>query len=724
MTTRSAACLEVLALPVLVTAIAASSFAQAPSAPAVPTPSVPVIGVDVEVVQVDAVVTDKSGRYVTDLTAGDFEIVEDGRKQAITNFSYIDLEAPLRAELPPAPMPTSSPLRPLRPEQVRRTMVIVLDDWSLGFEDYLRVRRMLGTFVDEQMQPGDLVSIVRADGGVLQPFTADKRLLRAVIERGKIRLRDRRLLARAETAPSAETGAIPQSGGAAAAALAQKSRRLTTFVMSEEQQIGFFETLPVLRTLDAVVSSLRYMPGRKAVVFLSSGKVPFDRAGDSSPVRERTQEVVGLANRYSVVFYALDTGGLRPLGINADSETTAEKLEPGNTLGGHAAFLQMRTVAADLSKDTGGLMFEDANELVEAMGKVVQDQKGYYLIGYAPDASASSAKRDAAREHRVGVKVKRSGLRLRSRRAFFSPYAAADATPRVTQLADATASLFTITDVPLRLTTLFNADAARGSYVHSLVHLDARRLTFVDWPDGQRKADIQTLILLLDSAGKVVDQATRSDALFFRSEAFEQVQRGGLVYALDVPVKKPGVYQVRVAARDVRTGRLGSGSDVVEIPDLREGRLGLSGIVMSAADQTRPANLGAEASGGTTAVDPSGTPAVRRFRPGARVAYALAIYNARTDGVSGQPDIDTRVSLYRDAERVASLPPAAVKVSGEGDRRDVATAGIVRLSEDMEPGFYTLVVTATDHLADKKGASAVQWIDFEVAASEGLPAAP
>src|SRR5687768_4766825 len=47
-----------------------------------------VVRITTTLVQLDAVVT-KDGKQVTDLTADDFEISEDGRPQTITHFSYI-----------------------------------------------------------------------------------------------------------------------------------------------------------------------------------------------------------------------------------------------------------------------------------------------------------------------------------------------------------------------------------------------------------------------------------------------------------------------------------------------------------------------------------------------------------------------------------------------------------------------------------------------------------
>src|SRR5690242_4379791 len=47
-----------------------------------------VVKIRTNLVQVDAVVT-RDGKVVTNLTPDDFEIYEDGKRQAITNFAFI-----------------------------------------------------------------------------------------------------------------------------------------------------------------------------------------------------------------------------------------------------------------------------------------------------------------------------------------------------------------------------------------------------------------------------------------------------------------------------------------------------------------------------------------------------------------------------------------------------------------------------------------------------------
>ncbi|HYO91819.1 MAG TPA: VWA domain-containing protein, partial [Pyrinomonadaceae bacterium] len=129
-----------------------------------------VVRITTNLVQIDAVVTDKKGLQVTDLKAEDFEITEDGRPQQISNLSYVSTPVPPAAP-PEAPAVVDKnappvPPVPLKPEQVRRTMALVVDDLGLSFESVHYVRRALRKYVDEQMQPGDMVAIIRTGGGI------------------------------------------------------------------------------------------------------------------------------------------------------------------------------------------------------------------------------------------------------------------------------------------------------------------------------------------------------------------------------------------------------------------------------------------------------------------------------------------------------------------------------------------------------------------------------
>jgi hypothetical protein len=91
-----------------------------------------VVRITTNLVQVDAVITDKSGKLITDLKPEELQLFEDNRAQKITHFYYIAADTT-------ADPPTSKsivvgdnkmlgvPPDRLRPEDVRRTIALVVD---------------------------------------------------------------------------------------------------------------------------------------------------------------------------------------------------------------------------------------------------------------------------------------------------------------------------------------------------------------------------------------------------------------------------------------------------------------------------------------------------------------------------------------------------------------------------------------------------------------------
>jgi VWFA-related protein len=146
------------------------------------------IKVDVDEVRLDAVVVDGKGKQITDLTADDFEVYQDRKKQPITSCKYISLDSPDSRkpagpsrgfrESPPGPVPM-----PER-EDVRRTIVFLINDICTPFEAIEFARMSPRKYVKEQVQEGDLVSIVsmRRGNALFQSFTMDKQELLLRIE--------------------------------------------------------------------------------------------------------------------------------------------------------------------------------------------------------------------------------------------------------------------------------------------------------------------------------------------------------------------------------------------------------------------------------------------------------------------------------------------------------------------------------------------------------------
>ena len=150
------------------------------------------------------------------------------------------------------------------------------------------------------------------------------------------------------------------------------------------------------RALRSVLASLEELPGRKALVLVSESLALEDEEGRRSPDLVGTlSQAVEAANAASVVLYVVDPGGLR-------ADVPSWVLD------------RRRAGLANLARETGGLLVSETNDLTDAMRTVVEDQGGYYLVGYAAiDGSEPTAGR--ARHRRITVDLTRPNLRVRVR---------------------------------------------------------------------------------------------------------------------------------------------------------------------------------------------------------------------------------------------------------------------------------------------------------------------
>ncbi|HKP37491.1 MAG TPA: VWA domain-containing protein [Pyrinomonadaceae bacterium] len=674
-----------------------------------------VVRITTNLVQVDAVVTDKNGSPVTDLKPEEVEIYEDGREQKITNFSFNLLDT-AKTETPaptprdknaaPVPLPPSQ----LKPEDVRRTIAVVVDDLGLSFESTYYVRRALKKFVDEQMQPGDLVAVFRTSGGVgaLQQFTADKRQLYAAIERLKY----------VSTGRSGLTPIAPLN------ALTSKEEEMDSEAVENLNQ--FRDDMYAVGTLGSVsyvVRGLKELPGRKSVLLISEG---FRISSLDDPTRtlrtkERLQRLVDEAGRASVVIYTINAMGLQPLGFTAQDDTSGmSSSQIGQVLSDRSTKVFETQEGLDsLAKQTGGLAIKNSNDLSRGIRRVIEDQKGYYLIGYRPSEETFSNRSARRLFHHLSLKIKRPGkFNVRMRNGFYGVTDEASAKPRtmVQQMVHALTSPFGASGVHLQLTSLFANDANIGSFMRSILQIDPRDLTFTDEPGGFHKSVFDVLAITFGDSGVPIDQLGKTYTLQMSDADYKRTLREGLVYYVTVPIKKAGAYQLRVALRDTTTERIGSASQFIEAPDLKKNRLALSGIVLR-GDERNQTSATAKAPGENEGVESGSAEAsagVRRFKRGMVLTYAFFIYNARPDKATARPQLVTQVRLFRDGKEVFTGRENPYSIDDQTDMKRLAASGAIQLGGEMVPGEYILQVVVTDLLAGKKNRTTTQWMDFQI----------
>ncbi|MBC7933116.1 MAG: VWA domain-containing protein, partial [Rubrivivax sp.] len=486
-----------------------------------------------------------------------------------------------------------------------------------------------------------------------------------------------------------------------------------------------------LGALNFVVRGLKELPGRKSVVLLSDSLPIFRKDGRSDRVLESLRRLVDLANRASVRVYSMDARGLATLNSTAEdnlsSLNTTSAINQSND-DRRAGYFESQNGLSYLAAETGGLFIHNTNDVAEGVREVLEDQKGFYLIGYQPDADTFGREGGNLRFHRLEVKVKRAGLSVRTRNGFYG-VPEEEAIParrtRGEQLYGAIVSPFFSGGVHVRLTSLFVNDAS-GSFMRSLLHINAKDLSFAEQPDGSFKADIDVLAVTFGDMGQTIDSVDRTDTVSVEASGYEKVLRSGFDYIVNVPIAKPGAYQLRMAVRDAATQRVGSASQFIEVPNLGEGRLTLSGLVLSgndlpAATQGPVAPDAAAPQGKSEGVgavkasaqhDPQSSPAVRRLRRGSELFYNFAVYNARLDGTPKQTRLTVQARLFRDGREI--FAGRQMPVANQSDPKRVLAGGRMSLSPNAAPGEYVLQVVATDAPEGARPRVATQWIDFEI----------
>lgn len=680
-----------------------------------------VVRITTNLIQVDAVVLDSKGKRVTDLRPDEVEMIEDGKTQKITNFSYVSLgptatkqERSTTKAVDVAPAP---PVR-LRPEQVRRTIALMVDDLGLSFESVNRVRSALKKFVDEQMQPEDLVAVLRTGGGMgaLQQFTSDKRLLHAAIDRVRWNPNGRATIspfAPLESGPAGSTSVGPPQPG-----------DVTEDLNQFRQDVYAVGTLGAL---SYVVRGLTELPGRKSVVLFSDGIQIFS-SGDpygSQRILTALRHLTDLANRASVVIYTMDARGLQYLGLTAQDSTSGMSTEQveQQLSDRRFNFFESQSGLHYLAVRTGGIPIRNTNDVNGAIKQVLADQEGFYLIGYQPDASTFSPVRGRTQFHQISLKVKRPGkYTVRMRNGFYGVteerLKAAVATPQQ-QLVNALISPFGASGVQLRLTSLFINDQKIGSAMQSFLHVNANDIDFEQQPDGSFKAVFDLMALAFGDNGLIVEQFNYTQTLGIKKEDFARLQKNGFTYTVIVPIKKAGAYQFRTALRDRASGRVGAASQFIEVPDIKKDRLMVSGIVMKGMTlESYLKNAGASVDDKTNesvAVEnlPNASPAVRQFRNGLALAYAFSVYNAQIDKTTGRPKLKVQVRVFRNGEELFKGKQFDFDPGDQADMKRLIVNGGIQLGSNMAPGEYVLQVIATD-VVKAKPRVASQWLDFEI----------
>ena len=687
------------------------------------------IKVDVNLMQVDVTVLDKSGRHVEGLTAADFQVFRDGKLQAIKNVLYVsrplvappDLPAQSNSTAPSALLTASLPTRQLQAKDVRRTIAVLIDDLSINAGNLQAVREALRLFVQEQVQPGDLVAVYLSSGGLglFEQFTTDKRAILASIDRMRYRsINGVDSLAPISSNPQEE------DPDPTIAKMAVEARLQEEVMMAKRQDIL---TAGMLSTAGFIVRGLQELPGRKSLVLFSESIQLADAPkvlnnslattlspGGMGDVRDHTikaiRSLVDLANKSGVTFYTVDPRGLQPLAATAADQMSGN---PRNARGRiqqrEMDFSSSQDGMATLAEETGGLFFHNTNDLGRAMTGAANDQDGYYLIAFSlNETTMAKARKDDGKIHKLSIKVRKPGLNVRYRKSFMG---APDSQPVVQKdpMISAMQSPFRALEIPVKLTPLYMDDGKGGSMIRAFLSVDPSHLQFTDDPAAAddkdqspwKKAVADQMLVLYDQRGVAVESLSQTHTIRLRRTAMENAMKNGVIQIFDVPVKQPGPHQLRAAMMDMATKKTGSSSQFVFVPNLKNKQLAMSDVgVLTEAFLEAKSN--------------TGSPGSRMFHGGDKLIYTAYIYNAKAMKEGDKSNLESQVILYREGKVVFTGSRTPYQPSGFVEGKPLTISGSLKLAEKIAPGEYIVQVAIRDLEAPKKHQFAVRTAEFDV----------
>jgi VWFA-related protein len=343
-------------------------------------------------------------------------------------------------------------------------------------------------------------------------------------------------------------------------------------VLSRAREIGVQtgpSTEDTLRMLEGLMRTMAQLPGRKLVFMISDGFLLTDRRF-ASP--EKIRRITDLAGRAGVVIYTFDARGL----VNTGTDATTGFMD----VTGMLAMSSIGELSASqdgmnaLARDTGGTPFRGTNvPMAELVKNVLAETSIYYLLAWQPQAEEERSRRFKKIEIAV---VGHPDLTVRVRNGYYmtAPVALArvgrrSKDPVKAREEDIRAmidSALPQQDIPTRLGITVIPVLTNSSRLTASILIDRNALSFTGQPPAIG-ADMDIGAIFYDKKGKPMDSFVgKVRVLPLTAEANER-ERAGVIYVYDTWLA-PGLYQVRVAVRDIASGRVGTATQWVQVNKL------------------------------------------------------------------------------------------------------------------------------------------------------------
>jgi len=511
--------------------------------------------VRVDAVAIDASVTDAAGNPVTNLTADDFEILEDKKPQTITSFTVVNIPAE-RLERPQFAGRAIEPDVQTNQQPEGRLYVFVLDE--VAPDQALRTRRFLRRFIEQYFGANDVAAVSflgRARAASAQSLTSNPRLLLESID--------------------SFTGGFP-SAPAANPQIPGGRPPDTLAGPDPEATMAARNSMDALKKISEAVAAIK---GRRKMLLLFSESLRVDmqkvvdyRGGTLSLAEEDAHKAITAATRNNVTIYPIDPRGLTPDGGLGEDESAPTV----DSIGRMETSQGMRALGAV----TGGFSVVNSNSFDAAFSRIVRENSSYYVMGY----SSTNDRRDG-RYRRLQVRVRRPGLQVRARAGYLGPLGREPVpvepkrtTPLTPSVMSAVNSAVATNGIPLRVFAAPFKSAQGEASVAMALEIDGSALTLVD-RNGAMTGVVEVSYLATDAQNKIHPGEYQIGDISLKPDSYDRFKRDGLRVLAEMRLPR-GRFQIRVAVGD-RTGKSGSVVYDVDVPDFARGPLTMSGVAIT-----------------------------------------------------------------------------------------------------------------------------------------------
>ncbi|MDX6383853.1 MAG: hypothetical protein QOK48_1426 [Blastocatellia bacterium] len=567
-----------------------STKGQSPPGQQQPSEADDVVRVNTELVQTDVMVFDKKGKFVEGLTAEQFALKIDNKPQPISFFDRVTSGGRSQTQVSQTQSSNLS-TNIVSPATRGRTIIFFVDDLHLAPDSLARTRKALLAFIDHAILQNDQVAITSSSGqiGFLQQFTDDKAVLRFAVARLNYRANTQINM---DNPPMSEYIAMKIREGdeqamqyyvqelqkqycykGAGMVICSVSPTGMRSAIRERAQEMVTSTAPAtdntLIMLEGLMRTAGQLPGRKLVFMISDGFYLSDRKSGSIG---RIKRITDAAGRAGVVIYTLDARGIISESLDVTNNRPMDAEGMASNVGETAASQDGLNA---LAGDTGGQAFRNTNKpMAELVDKVLDDTSNYYLLAWRPDGEEQ--KRGKFNHIEASI-IGRPDLRVRLRNSYFKTAPLPILTTRKKPDKDPTVAyendMRMVIDAPVsqrQIPTDLSLNLEQmpgvGTKVHATIQISREALSF-GLNDGKLVADLDIGGIFYDSKGKPVSSFVGRLKIFPVPEGSSLNRSSQAVYRFSAWLP-PGLYQVRVGVRDLKTNRIGSAMQFIEVPKI------------------------------------------------------------------------------------------------------------------------------------------------------------